>query len=498
MCCSRNPPASARRASFRVTESAADAAAPPVFPAGRKLLFVECTHTYHSELQSGIQRVVRNILRNAGPAAEARGYALVPVILRAGRFHAADLRQVLDDKLKDGMTAARAEPRPRTSPRERVLGIARPLYHAVRGVLAALLPFAPVQRFLFAHPARFGLSWCVLSPWRVLRWVIRRGKPLPPREPDRGTLDAIGDHSGNILLMLDSSWHLEPWTAVERFAGAGGTVIAMIYDLFPVTYRDTVMPELAVAFDTWLHGHLRWSRDFVTISRTMADELEAYLAGVSAAGGPPRQVTSFYLGSELDFVDPDQRPSDQVLAVFGVPEHVFIVVGSIEPRKNHGYILDAFDQYWARGGTARLVVIGRHGWRNEAVMARMAQHEEAGARLFLMRDMTDSELDYAYRYASALVIASQAEGFGLPVVEAFQRGLPVLCSDIAVFREIAEGRAVFFSLDDPASLADAVTVFCAAHDVAARGMRDEQPWLTWRESTEQLMDIVLGPPVTPI
>jgi alpha-1,2-rhamnosyltransferase len=223
--------------------------------------------------------------------------------------------------------------------------------------------------------------------------------------------------------------------------------------------------------------------------------LADYLVRVSDAGGPPRQVSPFYLGSELDFVNPDQRPSEAVLAVFDVPEHVFIVVGSIEPRKNHGYIVDAFEQYWATGGTARLVVIGRHGWRNEAVMARMARHEFASERLFLMRDMTDSELDYAYRNASALVIASQAEGFGLPVVEAFQRGLPVLCSDIPVFREIAEGRAVFFSLSDPASLADAVVAFCAGHDVAARGMRDEQPWLTWRESTEQLMDIVLGSPV---
>jgi glycosyltransferase involved in cell wall biosynthesis len=108
--------------------------------------------------------------------------------------------------------------------------------------------------------------------------------------------------------------------------------------------------------------------------------------------------------------------------------------------------------------------------------------------------MADSELDYAYRHASALIIASKAEGFGLPVVEAFQYGLPVLCSDIEVFREIADGRAMFFSLDDPARLTAALDDFCATHDPALRRLRDPQPWLTWRESTEQLLDVLLAQP----
>jgi alpha-1,2-rhamnosyltransferase len=179
--------------------------------------------------------------------------------------------------------------------------------------------------------------------------------------------------------------------------------------------------------------------------------------------------------------------------------HIFIMVGSIEPRKNHRFVLDAFDRVWEQGGTAKLVIIGRHGWKTEDVITRIETHPKRGTHLFLARDMNDSDLEYAYAHASALIIASEAEGFGLPVVEAFQRGVPVLCSDIPVFREIADGRATFFGLGSAQLLTDAVTTFCAERDPATRLDRHKQPWLTWRESTEQLLDTVLSrdpPPVT--
>jgi O-antigen biosynthesis alpha-1,2-rhamnosyltransferase len=154
-------------------------------------------------------------------------------------------------------------------------------------------------------------------------------------------------------------------------------------------------------------------------------------------------------------------------------------------------VLDAFDAYWAQGGDAALVMIGRQAWKTEAFLERVADHPEFDRRLFLVRDATDSELDYAYRSASALIISSEIEGFGLPVVEAFQRGLPVLCSDIPVFREIAEGKATFFDLSHSECLAGALTEFCRSHNIEQRGERSPQSWITWRQSTDQLCDAIM-------
>jgi alpha-1,2-rhamnosyltransferase len=137
------------------------------------------------------------------------------------------------------------------------------------------------------------------------------------------------------------------------------------------------------------------------------------------------------------------------------------------------------------------VIVGRQSWMMPAFLERVARHPQRDRRLFVLRDASDAELDHCYRQASALVIASEIEGFGLPIVEAFQRGLPVLCSDIAVFREIADGRATFFNLSDPGHLANALSEFCRRVAPGARRQRDPQGWIGWRESTEQLFAAII-------
>jgi alpha-1,2-rhamnosyltransferase len=467
-------------------------------PAGGPVLFVECSHTYQNSVQSGIQRVVRNVLRHAGEIAGQRGYALVPVVFDGGQFRVAALAGVLDDKLRPLESGTRFEKMRAAwrawsmlSRRRQVAALALPAYRASRRALAALLPFAPVRRFLFAHPSEFGLAWCIKLPLRALR---SRGPvtptaivaPLPPGEGFGVSMDSIPDHAGNVLLLLDSSWSLPLWPAVARFQAAGGITHCVIYDLIAITHPANAVRLQFNEYFGWMQAQLAVSRRFVAISRTVAEQLDGYLRQWTQGEQPvrPWSIATFYLGSELDFADPTLAPRPAIRAIFDAAAHVFIVVGSIEPRKNHGFILDAFERHWARGGTAVLVVIGRHGWQNDAVLARMTRHPLAGRQLFLCRDMNDSELDFAYRHASALIIASEAEGFGLPV----------LCSDIAVFREIADGKARFFSLSDPLCLTEAMESFCADRPVSQRGQRDPQPWLSWRESTGQLLDAVLGGP----
>lgn len=480
----------------------------------RPILFIECTHTYHSDVQSGIQRVVRNIMRNAGEVADRHGFDVVPVVFEGGQFRQAELTQVLHDKLANPAAPAStarqtrlARLRSARSLRELAIFIVRPLYRRGREAVAAILPFPAVRRFLFAHPMHFGLSWCLMQPLRLMGKTPIGAEPVfVPADPATlkdgfgASLDSNPDQSGNILLLLDSSWHLHIWTAVKRFLASGGTTQTVIYDLIPITHPLTVVRSLREVYAIWMTQHLGVSRRFMAISRSTAAELDEHLAGIAATEQHPKpwSITPFYLGSELDLVDASREVRASITAMFAGSDHVFIMVGSIEPRKNHRFVLDAFDRVWQQGGTARLVIIGRHGWKTDDVVTRIDSHPQLGKRLFLARDMSDSDLEYAYAHASALVIASEAEGFGLPVVEAFQRGVAVLCSDIPVFREIADGRAVFFGLASAQLLADAITEFYTQRPPSSRLQRHPQPWLTWRESTEQLLDSVLSPTPPPV
>src|SRR5438876_640013 len=115
-----------------------------------------------------------------------------------------------------------------------------------------------------------------------------------------------------------------------------------------------------------------------------------------------------------------------------------------------------FSCLWRSGVDVRLLVIGAVGWKCERVIEAISRHPELRRRLFWFKDLSDAELAYCYRHADGVVAASLAEGSGLPLIEALARGLPVVASNIAVFREIGGASACYFPVGDEAELAERV------------------------------------------
>lgn len=296
----------------------------------------------------------------------------------------------------------------------------------------------------------------------------------------------------DILLLLDSTWDMQMWAAVDEFRASGGRVCAVLYDLIPFSHPETVEDHTRKMHTTWWLEAPLHVDCVACISQTVRNQYLAWQEGQPLARRLlPEQVTYFYLGSELS---PDAgEAGDRFVELGYLKAPYYLVVGSIEPRKNHVLILDAFEMLWGEGEAVSLVIVGGHGWKCESVLSRIYAHPMFNKRLFLIRQASDAELGHLYSNAAALVFASIAEGFGLPIVEAYQRGARVICSDIPVFREIAGDRAGYFNSADPASLAEAIAkdgelALRRQSSVAGANMA----WLSWRESAEQLLTRVLA------
>jgi glycosyltransferase involved in cell wall biosynthesis len=117
----------------------------------------------------------------------------------------------------------------------------------------------------------------------------------------------------------------------------------------------------------------------------------------------------------------------------------FVVLGTIEPRKNHQILFDA----WAKMAnkltpekTPKLLVIGRRGWNNDAVFRFLDSSPLMNKCIFEMSDLDDVEIAEIFGRSDGLLFPSLAEGFGLPALEAAQIGVPIICSNLAVFQEI--------------------------------------------------------------
>jgi glycosyltransferase involved in cell wall biosynthesis len=182
------------------------------------------------------------------------------------------------------------------------------------------------------------------------------------------------------------------------------------------------------------------------------------------------------------------------------------MVGTIEPRKGYGAVLDAFDALWRDDCDHRLIIVGREGWTHLpdqwrasiiAVRDRLEHHPERFRKLVWMSGADDDQLALAYRQADCLIAASYGEGFGLPIIESYQRGVPVLARDIAVFREVAPAGTVFFR---PNNLAQSIAQWqppVATSQAMSSGNNTNSPInITWQDSARLVMDW-LGQPIEP-
>ena len=255
----------------------------------------------------------------------------------------------------------------------------------------------------------------------------------------------------DVLLLADATWAVPGWTsAVLRARSQGGRVVPVIYDLLTWSHPQFFAPLFSAQFKRWLIEIIPLADACVCISHATADALQEFAAAEGLASVLPR-VGVFPLGTKL--TPAASEPRTEVAAIFARADRPFLMVGTIEPRKNHALVLDAFERFWVAGGTAALVVIGRRGWQCEATLRRFTALAAAGRPFTHIGDATDADLHYAYRHARCLIFPSVAEGFGLPIVEALAQGLPAIASDIPVHREVGGDLATYIPLGDPDHLA---------------------------------------------
>ena len=169
----------------------------------------------------------------------------------------------------------------------------------------------------------------------------------------------------------------------------------------------------------------------------------------------------------------------------------FLMVGTLEPRKGHTQVLEAFERLWSQGAPCQLVLVGRAGWRVEALLERLRQHPRRQTQLFWLEGISDEYLEQVYQACACLLASSEGEGFGLPLIEAAQHHLPIVARDLPVFREGAGAHAYYFDGLTAHDLAAAIERWLALHASGQHPRSDAMPWLTWAQSAQQLLQRIL-------
>lgn len=318
--------------------------------------------------------------------------------------------------------------------------------------------------------------------------------PSRPRGDHGLDEQAVRVRAGDVFLGLDLSAHLFPQAEAElrKFRLAGARVYFVVYDIIPLLHPQFTVAGISDAFEVWLQSLAREADGLLCISAAVAEEVQAWLNEHAEARVLP-EVRHFHLGADIENSSPSTGvPADAAAVLEKISRQPsFLMVGTVEPRKAQAQALAAFEQLWREGVPVHLVLIGKEGWMMEDFSRKVRAHPEFGQRLFWLEGISDEFLEQVYGAATCLIAASEAEGFGLPLIEAAQHRLPIIARDIPVFREVAGRHAYYFSGQQPETLAKAIRSWLALYQAGRAPQSSSMPWLTWQQSTKRLLDIVL-------
>jgi glycosyltransferase involved in cell wall biosynthesis len=304
----------------------------------------------------------------------------------------------------------------------------------------------------------------------------------------------ISIQPGDTLLMIDSSWDqyadfLPFFHAVRK---RGGKIVTVVYDTIPLRMPQMCVPAVVAVYKRWFRLAIEQSDMLLCISRAVADDVISCLGQQQFQSQRKLQVNYWPLGADIAVIPSEAAVRPQVPEITsGAKSPLFLMVGTIEPRKGHEFVLDAFEALWRNDLDIRLCIAGSAGWMVEKTMRRITGHPQFNKKLFLVEKCTDAEITHCYAAATALIAASVTEGFGLPIVEASLHKLPVLASDIPVFREVGGDGVMYFSLDGCDQLTASIIRIAGMSAAERQAMAGRVKVKTWRESAVHFLEIVL-------
>lgn len=308
----------------------------------------------------------------------------------------------------------------------------------------------------------------------------------------RASAIRIEPSAGQCYLVLGAFWVFN--TVSGRFLHLkrlGLRIGGYIHDLIPINQPEYCDEGLCHEFLLSFGDSMQVFDFILTNSQHTANEVIAYRKKLGLEPMPVEAVQLAHANKMTEGGSDVWTP--KIKALKG--KKFAMMVSTIEARKNHKYLVDAWRQFYSEGlEPPELVFVGRFGWRVNDLMNTLKQSRNFGGKLHILHGLTDGELNKLYRECSFTVFPSYVEGWGLPVGEGLAHGKPCVSSMTSAMPEIGGD---FVDYVDPWNLREGIDVFRKmCFDDAyreARRLNIEKNFFvrTWSNFAENLADTVI-------
>jgi glycosyltransferase involved in cell wall biosynthesis len=270
---------------------------------------------------------------------------------------------------------------------------------------------------------------------------------------DRDVIVPVG---GVFLLpeLAAESWRTDRIAALARHSGAVSGVIG--FDCVPLTTAETVGAGMSGAFARNLNAVAEMDR-VVAISEAAAAEYRGWRAMLPSKGLVGPDIHAVLLAADRRDSTAEEIAYFRELVGNEEDEPIVFVVGSHEPRKNHGAVIHAAELLWNEGERFRLVFVGGNAWNSHDFTDRVKRLQAEGRPVVTLHSIAEPVLWAGYHVARFTVFPSLNEGYGLPIAESAACGTPVVTSAYGSMREVGEGNgALLVDPHDDRSVAEGI------------------------------------------
>ncbi|TXK16242.1 glycosyltransferase family 1 protein [Homoserinibacter sp. GY 40078] len=276
---------------------------------------------------------------------------------------------------------------------------------------------------------------------------------------------------------------MAPLTAHDRVHSPGRQTVVTIHDAIPWTHPETLTSHGAAWHRAMGRRAERFADAVVVPTHAVADEL-----GEVLDLGERIRVIGGAVGSRLHLPQDAEERADAL----DLPRRFVLSVGTLEPRKGIPALIQAMRHL---PSDVELAIVGPAGW-GDVDVAGVAEEAGVAGRVHALGRLSDEDLAVALAAAEVVAVPSLAEGFGLPILEAFSLETPVVHSDAPALVEVAGGAGITVERDEPEGyperLAEGLRRVLDNPDLARRlGIegRDRTRGFSWRDSAEKVWQL---------
>jgi len=310
--------------------------------------------------------------------------------------------------------------------------------------------------------------------------------------PGAQLFDGIGvldDGNPSVLCLLGAAWVQQDYVhRVLAWKRRFGTRFVMtVHDLIPIYARDTCDQDTARVFDEFMRRALPHVDHILAVSANTAKDVRRFLATIQI---PEPAMTVTKNGSSFAEFLPNGGQTGEA-TLLDLPERFVLFVATIEGRKNHQLIFEAWRRVIEQGDDPpHLICVGRMGWKATAFVSGLVETNYLDGRVHLLREISDTDLWTLYSRCLFTVCPTLYEGWGLPVGESLAMGKICVSSDRASVPEVAGDCGVYINIDRAdqtlAVIRDLIHDDKARMKLEAKIRRDYVP-ITWRSVAERVV-----------